>query len=297
MSKNKGGLGKGLGALFPSDDGEGFNLTSTKEIVKAIDGAVVELKIIDVEPNHEQPRRNFNREKMEALAESIKNRGVLQPILVRDNKNGTYTIIAGERRWRASKMAGLKKIPAIIKNYSKVDEFEIALIENLQREDLNPIEEAEGYKRLISTFGLTQEEISDKVGKSRSAVANSLRLNNLTDDVKQMVIDGILSQGHAKTILGIKDENLQLDVAKHIVEEGLNVRQTEALVASLGSSKPRKKRQPTARHSGYLLEVEKKLSERFGTKVKITQGTKKSKIEFEYYSDEDLERLLFEIQK
>ncbi len=296
MSKNKG-LGRGLDTLFSTDDKESFDLTSTKDIVKAIDGAVVELKIIDVEPNHEQPRRNFNKEKLEALAESIKNRGVLQPILVRDNQNGTYTIIAGERRWRASKLAGLKKIPAIIKNYSKVDEFEIALIENLQREDLNPIEEAEGYKRLISTFGLTQEEISDKVGKSRSAVANSLRLNNLVDDVKQMVIDGVLSQGHAKTILGIKEENLQLEVAKHIVEEGLNVRQTEALVASLGKTKPRKKRQPTARHSGYLLEVEKKLSERFGTKVKIIQGAKKSKIEFEYYSDEDLERLLFEIQK
>lgn len=296
MPKKKG-LGKGLGTLLPVEEGESFDLTSTKGIVKAIDGAVVELKIIDVEPNREQPRRNFNKEKLELLAQSVKDRGVLQPILVRDNQNGTYTIVAGERRWRASKMAGLKKIPAIIRNYSEVEEFEIALIENLQREDLNPIEEAEGYKRLISTFGLTQEEISERVGKSRSAVANSLRLNNLTDEVKQMVTDGLLSQGHAKTILGIKDPQLQLDVAKHIIEEGLNVRQTEALVSTLGKPKNKKSEKKVARNSGYIADVEKKLSQRFGTKVKIIQGSKKSKIEFEYYSDEDLERLLFEIQK
>lgn len=296
MPKKKG-LGKGLGTLLPVEDGESFDLTSTKEIVKAIDGAVVELKIIDVEPNREQPRRNFNKEKMELLAQSIKDRGVLQPILVRDNQNGTYTIVAGERRWRASKMAGLKVIPAIIRNYSEVEEFEIALIENLQREDLNPIEEAEGYKRLISTFGLTQEEISERVGKSRSAVANSLRLNNLGDEVKLMVTEGQLSQGHAKTILGIKDARLQLDVAKHIIEEGLNVRQTEALVSTLGKPKNKRTEKKVTRNSGYIADVEKKLSQRFGTKVKIIQGAKKSKIEFEYYSDEDLERLLFEIQK
>ncbi len=291
--KPKKGLGRGLGALFNEVDDKTSvkNLTSDKEVRGE---KVVSLKIIDVEPNPEQPRRNFDKEALEALSLSIKNHGVVSPILVKKLNNGMYTIIAGERRWRASKLAGLKEIPCIIKEYSNEEVMEIALIENLQREDLNPIEEAEGYKKLMEAFSLTQEQISEKVGKSRSAVANALRLNNLCDEVKSYVINKKLSQGHARTILPIEDKHLQIEIAEKIIKEDLSVRETEKLVSLILNKKETKK---VSVKSPSYKNVEKQLSDIFKTKVKISSGKNKGKIEFEFYNKDDFERLLFEFKK
>lgn len=256
------------------------------------------LKTVDIEPNKGQPRKDFDADKLEALSNSILEHGVVQPILVTPTKAGTYRIVAGERRWRASKMAGLKEMPCIIKTFEEQEVMELALVENLQREDLNPIEEAEGYQKLMDAFSLTQEEISQKVGKSRSAVANSLRLNHLCDGVKQMLISGELTQGHARALIPIENEEEQLLLAKKIVKEGLNVRQVEAMVSEIG--KPEKKASPKKENTmlqKYYKEVEDSLGNRFGTKVKIHEGTKKGKIEIEYYSKEDLERILFELRR
>jgi len=288
------GLGRGLTALFedvPEDK------TSVKKLIEneeASGESVVSLKIIDVEPNPNQPRRNFDKDALEALSESIKTHGVVSPILVQKGKKGMYTIIAGERRWRASKLADLKEIPCIVKDYSKEQVMEIALIENLQREDLNPIEEAEGYKSLMETFSFTQEQISEKVGKSRSAIANALRLNNLCDEIKALVIDKKLSQGHARTILPVTDMKLQIQIAEKIIKEDLSVRQTEKLVSDLLNEKPKK--EETKKSPSYK-NVEKQLSDIFKTKVKISSGKNKGKIEFEFYNNDDFERLLFEFKK
>lgn len=290
--KPKKGLGKGLGALFTEVDDK----TAVKDLIQPQSGeSVVSLKIIDVEPNPKQPRRSFDKEALEALSLSIKNHGVVSPILVEKGKKGMYTIIAGERRWRASKIAGLKEIPCIIKEYSKEQVMEIALIENLQREDLNPIEEAEGYKSLMDSFSLTQEQISEKVGKSRSAVANALRLNNLSNDVKNLVIDKKLSQGHARTILPITNPKEQLQIAEKIIKEQLNVRQTEKLV-SLFLNQNNKEKTEKVKTPSYK-NVEKQLSDIFKTKVKISSGKNKGKIEFEFYNSDDFERLLYELKK
>lgn len=296
-SKSKKGLSKGLGrglnALF-EDVAE--DKTSVKTLIKDEEvpqGTVVSLKIIDVEPNPDQPRRTFDKEALEALSNSIKNHGVVSPILVQQGKKGMYTIIAGERRWRASKLAGLKEIPCIVKDYSKAEIMEVALIENLQREDLNPIEEAEGYKNLMEAFNLTQEQISEKVGKSRSAVANALRLNNLCDEIKALVIEKKLSQGHARTILPVTDTKLQIEIAEKIIKEDLSVRQTEKLVSDLINTKPKKEEKKSPSYKN----VEKQLSDIFKTKVKISSGKNKGKIEFEFYNKDDFERLLFEFKK
>ena len=288
------GLGRGLNALF-EDVAE--DKTSVKTLVKDEEvpqGTIVSLKIIDVEPNPDQPRRTFDKDALEALSESIKNHGVVSPILVQKGKKGMYTIIAGERRWRASKLAGLKEIPCIVKDYSKAEIMEVALIENLQREDLNPIEEAEGYKSLMDAFNLTQEQISERVGKSRSAVANALRLNNLCDEIKALVIEKKLSQGHARTLLPVTDIKLQTEIAEKIIKEDLSVRQTEKIVSDLLNHKPKKdesKKLPSYKN------VEKQLSDIFKTKVKISSGKNKGKIEFEFYNNDDFERLLFELKK
>ena len=304
-NKKKKSLGRGLGSLFSdnsqTDDGK------TRDIVHEIeqigvpvpDGKnVVMLKTVDIEPNKGQPRKDFDADKLEALSNSILEHGVVQPILVTPTKAGTYRIVAGERRWRASKMAGLKEMPCIIKTFEEQEVMELALVENLQREDLNPIEEAEGYQKLMDAFSLTQEEISQKVGKSRSAVANSLRLNHLCDGVKKMLISGELTQGHARALIPIENEEEQLLLAEKIVKEGLNVRQVEAMVSEIG--KPEKKASSKKENTmlqKYYKEVEDSLGNRFGTKVKIHEGTKKGKIEIEYYSKEDLERILFELRR
>lgn len=304
-NKKKKSLGRGLGSLFSdnsqTDDGKTRDIVHELEQigVPVPDGKnVVMLKTVDIEPNKGQPRKDFDADKLEALSNSILEHGVVQPILVTPTKAGTYRIVAGERRWRASKMAGLKEMPCIIKTFEEQEVMELALVENLQREDLNPIEEAEGYQKLMDAFSLTQEEISQKVGKSRSAVANSLRLNHLCDGVKQMLISGELTQGHARALIPIENEEEQLLLAEKIVKEGLNVRQVEAMVSEIG--KPEKKASPKKENTmlqKYYKEVEDSLGNRFGTKVKIHEGTKKGKIEIEYYSKEDLERILFELRR
>ena len=302
--KTKKGLGKGLGALFadvPGDDPE-----RSRDIVHEIEqiGAppadgknVTMLKIIDIEANREQPRKHFDPDKLSALSQSIEEHGVVQPILVTPTKSGTYRIVAGERRWRAAKMAGLKEMPCIIREFPDKEVMELALVENLQREDLNPIEEAEGYQQLMDAFQMTQEEIGRKVGKSRSAVANALRLNNLGDNVKKMVICGELTQGHARALLSVEDSALQQELAERIVKEGLNVRQVEALVSRIGQETKKTEKKPVSPLMlRYYEDVENSLSSRLGTKVKIHEGAKKGKIEIEYYSKEDLERILFELR-
>lgn len=299
--KIKKSLGKGLGALFQDSPDESLDARDIVSEIEKIgspspdEKKVVLLKTIDVEPNKEQPRKHFDPEKLEALSDSIRQHGIVQPILVTPTNSGTYKIIAGERRWRASKLAGIKEIPCIIREFENREAMELALVENLQREDLNPIEEAEGYQQLMETFSLTQEEVGQRVGKSRSAIANSLRLNNLCKEIKDMVIDGRLSQGHARALLSLDDTEAQLLIANRIISENLNVRQTETIVSTYGQAKP-EKQAPNPIMAKYYKEVETNLSSKFGTKVKIHEGAKKGKIEIEYYSKEDLERILFELK-
>jgi len=288
----KKGLGKGLGALFETSNEEIKEIKTEKKP----SGDVLSLKIIDVEPNPDQPRSNFDKEKLQALADSIKTHGVIEPILVSAEKNGMYRIIAGERRWRASKLAGLKEIPAIIKDYDEKQVMEIALVENLQREDLDPIEEAEGYKNLMEAFGMTQDEVAKRVGKSRSAVANSLRLNNLEDKIKKMVSSGELSQGHARTILGLTDKKMRLEVAELAVKKELSVRELENLVSNLEKNK----KKPTAKKNKkdiYFSDIEKQLEKSLGTKVTIRHGKENGKIIIDYFGNDELERLIYELKK
>lgn len=290
-AKNKKGLGRGLNAFFDNISTE----NDIDEVKNDVQNAVREIKIRDIEPNPEQPRRKFDKEKLDELAESIKEHGLIQPLIVQKNDNGMYTIIAGERRWRASKLAGLSEVPCIEREYSEQDTMEIALIENLQREDLNPIEEAEGYRRLIDTFGLKQEEVAQRVGKSRSAVANSLRLNNLCEEVKEMLTDGRLSQGHARTLIVLEKEN-QIAVAEKAIAEGLNVRQIEKLVSDLQNKPEIEKIKKDENTKTAFLNIEKELSDRLSTKVKIKYGKNKGKIEIEYYSNEELENIINRIK-
>lgn len=294
MANNKkSSLGRGLGALF-SEPPE----TILEEIEKGPSSeAVSEISISDIEPNKNQPRKSFDTEKLQALSESIKEHGVVTPILINPTKNGTYKIVAGERRWRAAKLAGIKSIPCVIKELDEQTASEIAMVENLQRDDLNPIEEAEGYKFLMDKYSMTQDEVSQKIGRSRSAIANALRLNNLCDTVKEYVKNGSLSQGHARTLITL-EEGLQKEVAEKIISSELSVRQTEALVKNLGQ-KPKEKSSKSKNPitEKYYKEIESNLSSRFGTKVKISEGNKKGKIEIEYYTKDDLERILFELKR
>lgn len=275
----KKGLGKGLDALISS--------TNTLEESK---NNVLELKINDVEPNHEQPRKVFDQEKLEILAESIKEHGVVQPIIVK--KDGQrYIIVAGERRWRASKIAGLKTIPVVIKDLTYREVMEIALIENLQREDLNPIEEAEAYQKLMDEFNLTQEEVAKIAGKSRAAVANSIRLLNLSQDIKNMILDRKLTSGHARTLITINDPNKQIELANKIVENNLNVRETE-LLASQEEKKNNTPKKLNIKKQAVVSDLEEKLREVYGTKIDFIRGKEKGKIVLEYYSNDEFERII-----
>lgn len=258
---------------------------------KVDENVVFHLNIIDVEPNKEQPRKAFDKEKLDALTSSISEIGVILPIIVTKKESGRYMIIAGERRWRAAKAAGLKKIPAIIKNYEEKEAAEVALIENLQREDLNPIEEAKGYKSLIDGFSMTQEEISKRVGKSRSAITNSLRILNLPDEIIKYVISGEISQGHARALLSIDSDKLKIETAKRIIKEGLNVRQVESLVKNLNNEKPKKKK-TNSQIDVEIKSIAESLSKSFLTKVTIKHGQKKGEIKIEYYGNDDLDRIL-----
>lgn len=249
------------------------------------------MKISDIEPNREQPRKNFDKEALQELADSIKQFGIIQPIVVQ-KKDDYYEIIAGERRWRAAKLAKLKEVPVIIKEYSDREVMEIALIENIQRKDLNPIEEALAYKSLIDEYSLKQEELANRVSKSRTAIANSMRLLKLTDSVQNMLINDEISMGHARALLTLDQEDLQIEAAKTIVSKGLSVRDTEKLVKSILNPKQVKLPIPSAEAAIYDA-IANKLREKMGTKVSINHKKNgKGKIEIEYYSQEELERLL-----
>lgn len=284
----KKGLGKGLNSLFNEEDIEEV----TSDITKSSEGDIKKVRMSLIEPNKKQPRRHFDEEKITALADSIKEHGLIQPIIITPSDNNMYKIVAGERRWRAAKKANLKEIPAVIRKYSEEQVAEIALIENLQRENLNPIEEAIGYNLLMDEFNLTQELISQRVGKSRSAIANSLRLLSLEDEIQKMLILGTLTSGHARAILSLDDKELRIALSKRIIEDNLNVRQAEALAKQLQKKKPQKKK---SKKTAYDIEIEKiqnTLSSAMGTKVRINHTAKKGKIEIEYYGNEDLERVL-----
>lgn len=278
MSVKKRGLGKGLSALI-SDDVL-LEEKSTKE-------SVIYMDINLIIPNENQPRQEFDQGALDDLANSIKTHGVIQPITVRkiDNK---YEIIAGERRWRASKIAGLKEIPCILKDVDEEISTQIALIENIQREDLNPIEEALAYKNLGENYNLTQEEIAKQVGKSRSYVANTMRLLNLHQEIIDYISKGELSPGHGKVLLSIKDKKDQLDTAKKIIKQSLNVRDTEAL----STKNDKKKKVNKTTKDPYIRDLEEDLMRSLGTKVNLILGKNKGKIEIEYYGEEDLERII-----
>lgn len=278
------GLGKGLGSLIPE----------IEEKEEKFDGEkVVELKISEVEPNKKQPRARFDEEKLNELADSISQHGVISPIIVIKLDNGFYRIVAGERRWRASKIAGMKKIPAIVREFDDKTSTEVALIENLQRENLNPVEEARGYDELIKKFSLTQEEAAKKVGKSRPYIANSLRILNLHKKILDMLENGQLSVGHAKVLLSVENKSKQLELAKLILENSLTVRELEKILkrAEKQDEKPQNKEKEDLNKKLAYDEFEKKLQSALGTKVKILSGKRKGKIEIEYYSKEDLERI------
>jgi ParB family chromosome partitioning protein len=283
MAKVRGGLGKGLNALIP----EKKFLFKDKEIPKE---SIMKVHINDVKPNADQPRKSFDPEKLNALIESIKVYGVIQPIVVRSIQGG-YEIIAGERRWKASKKAGLKEIPCIIKNINKQQQMEMALIENLQREDLNPIEEALAYKMLMEDYQLTQEEIATAIGKSRPYIANVVRLLNLTDAIQEMIAHNCLTSGHARCLLRIEDPVLQVEVGQKVAANHLSVRETESLIESVLERK--EKVSPSSKPKDEMVSfIEDTLKGILGTKVNIIRGKKKGKIEIEYYSEEELERLV-----
>lgn len=280
MSK-KFGLGKGLGALIPEQE----------EIVD--ENSLEKAKLIDInsiKPNNDQPRKSFDEEKIMALSESIKQYGIIQPLVLK--KEGEfYIIIAGERRWRASKLAGIKEVPAVIMDLTDSQILEISLIENIQRQDLNPIEEALAYKKLINDFSLTQEDLSNRIGKSRTAITNTMRLLNLDKRVQEYVIDGVISEGHGRTILAVDNKGTQYLLAQRTIDEKLSVRQLEAIIKNLN----KEKKQDSDSNKGedpYYNDIKLKLQDFLGTKVNINVKKNKGKIEIEYYSEDDLQRIL-----
>lgn len=284
MVVKKRGLGKGLSALIPDEPIENLTANNNNEGILNIDISLIE-------PNAEQPRRKFDKEAIKELANSISRHGVIQPIIVKKYNRG-YQIIAGERRWRAAKEAGLKEIPAIVKELEQMQSTEIALIENIQREDLNIIEEALAYKNLVDKYNLTQEEISEVVGKSRPHIANILRLLNLDKRVIEMISKEMLSNGHGRALLGIEDKELQLKTATIVFEKSLSVRETEKLVKDLIKNQNKSKKKIKKEKDPVLTEFEESLRKILGTKVSIIKGKNKGKIEIEYYSEDDLERIL-----
>lgn len=292
MAVKRNGLGKGLDSLIPDkkvkpaasekreDKKEEF-VNKTGEIM---------VKINEVEPNREQPRKDFDEDALVELADSIKQFGILQPLLVQKKKD-YYEIIAGERRWRAAKLAGLKEVPIIVKNYTEQEIVEISLIENIQRENLNPIEEAMAYKRLLEEFNLKQDEVAERVSKSRTAVTNSMRLLKLSERVQQMIVDDMISTGHARALLAIDDEEQQYILANKIFDEKLSVRETEKLVKALKNPKKEVKK-TVIEHTFVYDNIEEQMKNIIGTKVSVNpKANGKGKIEIEYYSEEELERI------
>lgn len=294
MAAKRGGLGKGLDSLITDKVGSASVTAEPATVKKAEpDKDVTFVKIGKVEPNREQPRKNFDEDALLELSESLKQYGVLQPLLVQDKKD-YYEIIAGERRWRAAKLAGLKEVPVIIKNLSEQEIVEISLIENIQRENLNPIEEALAYKKLLNEFNLKQDEVAERVSKSRTAVTNSMRLLKLDERVQQMVIDDLISTGHARALLGITDNEKQYTLAQQIFDEKLSVRETEKLVKKLQKQKAEPAKPVIDDSMSVFYEdIEQKLKAIMGTKVVIHQkDNQKGKIEIDYYSTDELERIM-----
>ena len=290
----KKGLGKGLDSLIPKQSPA--KKSTTKETKPAEPKTVVKkeevrLKLTEVEPNREQPRKTFDEDALLELADSIRQYGVIQPLIVQ-KRDGYYEIIAGERRWRAAKMAGLKEVPVIIRDYNDQQIVEISLIENIQRENLNPIEEAAAFKRLLTEFHLKQDEVAERVSKSRAAVTNSMRLLKLDERVQQMVIDEMISTGHARALLGTEDKELQFRLAQRVFDEKLSVRDVERLMKSLSAKEKEKKTKPEIPNRFIYQDLEEKMKAALGTKVTINRkSNQKGRIEIEYYSDEELERM------
>ena len=305
MAGKKSGLGRGLDALFPEKTVQ--SKPKTVKTVKEEKKVAVDtkkssqqetsngermMKISMIEPNREQPRKKFDEDALQELSESIKQYGILQPLLVSDKKD-YYEIVAGERRWRAAKMAGLKEVPVVVKEFTDQEIVEISLIENIQREDLNPIEEAMAYKRLMEEFHLKQDEIADRVAKSRTAVTNSMRLLKLSSKVQEMVIADMISAGHARALLGISDEALQETTAMKVFDEKLSVRETEKLVKNLVSPAKKVKTEKNTAEDAIYESLEEKMKGIMGTKVSIQRKkNNKGKIEIEYYSRDELERII-----
>lgn len=299
MAARKGGLGKGLGSLIPTDEEAVSKKTAKKTTpgekpeVKTITKEVERtLKISQIEPNKSQPRKNFDEDALAELADSIKQFGIIQPLVVVKRK-GYYELIAGERRWRAARIAGLTEVPVVIKDYDDQQVVEIALIENIQREDLNPIEEALAYDRLIKEFNLKQDEVAERVSKSRTTVTNSLRLLKLSDKVQQMLIDDMLSTGHVRALITITDPDLQYETAEYIFDKKLSVRETESYVKRLLSGRVKKATsQEEDSYSFLYKDIEERLKNTLGTKATIkAKSADKGKIEIEYYSQDDLDRI------
>ena len=282
MSVKKGGLGKGLDAIFAENTTESGS-------------GAVELKISELEPNREQPRREFDEKAMAELADSIAQHGLLQPLLVRPLFGGGYQIVAGERRWRAARMAGLSEVPAVVREMSDHEVMELALIEHLQREDLTPVEEANGYQTLLDKYGMTQDEVAKTVGKSRPAVANALRLLHLPEAIREMVERGELSAGHARTLLAFPDEASMLEAAKKAVEQGLSVRELERMAKKAAEAQKEGEKPRPTRRIPYFDEVELSLHEHLGRKVRVAGNKTKGTLQIEFYGEEDLQRLMASI--
>jgi len=277
---NKKVLGRGLQALLPN----------TADVVAENTG-ITEIPLKDIRVNRKQPRHTFNEEKLNELALSIKEHGVVQPIIVRTTPGGKYELVAGERRWRACKIVGIEKVPAIVKTLTEKETSEISLIENIQREDLNPIEEASAYKTLMEEYGLTQEELSKRIGKSRPFIANTVRLLTLPEQTKNMLTQGVITAGHARALLALSKTKDLEDAARRVALKGLSVRQTEDFVKNMAHEKKRTKSK-TSKADPVLQDLEERLKKRFSTKVCIRHGRKNGRIEIEYYGAEELERLL-----
>ncbi|MDU5261910.1 MAG: ParB/RepB/Spo0J family partition protein [Clostridium celatum] len=290
MSK-KFGLGKGLNALIPEDTTLGTLDTKVEKTKNIKEKSSILIDINLIKSNEGQPRKSFDDEKILELAESIKSNGIIQPLILK-KVDDEYIIVAGERRWRAAKAIGLKEVPAIVMNLTEKQVLEISLIENIQREDLNSIEEALAYKKLISDFNLTQEELSKRIGKSRVTITNTLRLLNLSEDVQQYIIEGVISEGHGRALLGITDSKVQCELAQNVIDDKLSVRELEILIRKLKISPTRAKSKTSNETNPYYKDVTYKLENYFGTKVNITNKNNKGKIEIEYYSEEDLQRIL-----
>lgn len=292
MAVKRNGLGKGLDSLIPNKTGNtsARSAADAKKEEKINTTGEILVKINEVEPNRDQPRKDFDEDALMELADSIKQFGILQPLLVQKKKD-YYEIIAGERRWRAAKIAGLKEVPVIVKEYTNQEIVEISLIENIQRENLNPIEEAMAYKRLLEEFNLKQDEVAERVSKSRTAVTNSMRLLKLSERVQQMIVDDMISTGHARALLAIDDEEQQYLLANRIFDEKLSVRETEKLVKALKNPKKEVKKAKTE-HMFVYENLEEQMKNVIGTKVSVMpRANGKGKIEIEYYSEEELERI------